>query len=90
MAEGTGKGITPLSIVDQAADLPQACSRLLAQFRQSVLIEPYLPGREFTTGITGTGAEAKVLGTMEVVLNKEAEQGVYSYGNKENWQSRVQ
>ena len=90
VAEGTGKGITPLSIVDQAADLPQACSRLLAQFRQSVLIEPYLPGREFTTGITGTGAEAKVLGTMEVVWNKEAEQGVYSYGNKENWQSRVQ
>lgn len=90
VAEGTGKGITPLSIVDQAADLPHACSRLLARFRQPVLIEPYLPGREFTTGIIGTGAEAEVLGCMEVLLNKEAEQGVYSYGNKENWQSRVE
>lgn len=90
VAEGTGKGITPLSIVERAEDLPQACSKLIAQFRQPVLIEPYLSGREFTTGILGTGADAEVLGSMEVVLNKEAEQGVYSYGNKENWQSRVE
>ncbi len=90
VAEGTGKGITPQSIVTKSADLPHACATLIARFQQPILVEPYLCGREFTTGITGTGAEAELLGTMEMLLNSEAEPGVYSYGNKENWQSRVQ
>jgi D-alanine-D-alanine ligase len=32
---------------------------LLARFRQPVLVETFLPGREFTVGITGTGAARK-------------------------------
>ena len=54
-----------------------------------MLIEPYLPGREFTTGIVGTGARAEVLGTIEVQLLDTAEPGVYSYANKEEWRTRV-
>ncbi|NLZ17376.1 MAG: D-alanine--D-alanine ligase [Desulfobulbaceae bacterium] len=90
VAEGTGKGVSAESIVAGIESLPRVCGHLIAQFQQPVLIEPFLPGREFTTGIIGTGAEAEVLGTMEVLLNVQAEQGVYSYNNKENWQSRVQ
>ena len=89
VAEGTGKGITPASIVRQPGDLAAACGRLLHRYQQPVLIEPYLPGREFTTGIIGTGSNARVLGTIEVHLQESAEQGVYSYSNKEEWQSRV-
>ena len=54
-----------------------------------MLIEPYLPGREFTTGIVGTVARAEVLGTIEVQLLDTAEPGVYSYANKEDWRTRV-
>jgi D-alanine-D-alanine ligase len=89
VAEGTGKGITPASIVRESGDLAGACQLLLHRYRQPVLIEPYLPGREFTTGIIGTGTNASVLGTIEVHLQENAEQGVYSYSNKEEWQSRV-
>ena len=35
---------------------------LLDQFRQPVLVETFLSGREFTVGLTGTGDEAQVLG----------------------------
>jgi D-alanine-D-alanine ligase len=89
VAEGTGKGITPASIIYQPEALASACAELLARFRQPVLIEPYLAGREFTTGIVGTGTQAEVLGTMEVRLLASAEPGVYSYANKEEWRTRV-
>ena len=89
VAEGTGKGVTPQSIVRHKKDLEAACRRLIDTFRQPVIIEPYLPGREFTTGIVGTGAKARVLGTIEVHLLDTAEPGVYSYVNKEECESRV-
>ncbi len=89
VAEGTGKGVTPESIVRQKSGLEAACGRLIDAFRQPVIIEPYLSGREFTTGIVGTGAKARALGTIEVHLLDTAEQGVYSYVNKEECESRV-
>ena len=89
VAEGTGKGITPASIVRRREELAPACAQLLSRYRQPVLIEPYLPGREFTTGIVGTGARAEVLGTIEVQLLDTAEPGAYSYANKEEWRTRV-
>jgi D-alanine-D-alanine ligase len=37
----------------------------------------------------GSGADARALGTIEVILLETAEQGVYSYVNKEECDSRV-
>ncbi len=83
VAEGTSKGITAASkIVDRQA-LRQVCEKLLDQFRQPVLVETFLSGREFTVGITGTGADAEVLATMEINLLPGADAEVYSYTNKE-------
>lgn len=89
VAEGTGKGVSAQSIVRRRADLPEACARLLQAYRQPVLVERFLPGREFTVGVTGTGDSAQVLGTMEVLLLPSAEPGVYSYHNKENFEQLV-
>lgn len=83
VAEGTGKGVTPLSKVQSKAELVEVCERLLTQFHQPVLVEEYLPGREFTTGLLGTGPDARVIGTLEIVLLPQAEAEVYSYANKE-------
>lgn len=89
VAEGTGKGVTPLSIVRRREDLSDACRRLIDIYRQPAIVEPYLPGREFTTGIVGSGSHARVIGTIEVHLLESAEAGVYSYVNKEECDSRV-
>lgn len=89
LAEGTGKGVTPASRAGSPTALRRVCRQLLQRFNQPVLVETYLPGREFTVGIAGTGAEAEVLGVMEVVLTERAESGVYSYVNKEECESRV-
>jgi len=89
IAEGTGKGITEKSIIDTATELFETCSRLLKEFQQPVLVESYLPGREFTVGIVGTGSKARSVGVVEIILNRNAEPGAYSYENKENYETKV-
>jgi D-alanine-D-alanine ligase len=88
-AEGTGKGINAMSIIRDKKALAETCTELLKQFNQPVLIEEYLPGREFTVGIIGSGMSASVAGIMEVILHDNAEKGVYSYTNKENCEDLV-
>ncbi len=90
VAEGTGKGVRPSSKIADRRLLGRVCRDLLREYRQPVLVETFLPGREFTVGITGTGAGAKVLGTLEIVLRQGAEQDVYSYVNKERCEELVE
>jgi len=90
VAEGTGKGISAASKIEAREALERACRSLLADFRQPVLVETFLPGREFTVGIIGTGADAFATEVMEVLLKPQAEQDVYSYFNKENFTSLVE
>ena len=90
VAEGTGKGVSPSSIIRRLEDLKSACEVMMNEYQQPVLIERYLSGREFTVGITGTGNDAVVIGTMEVHLLDGAEQGVYSYINKERSEELVE
>jgi D-alanine-D-alanine ligase len=90
VAEGTGKGITALSKIDTRQQLQQVCKNLLHSFRQPVLVETYLPGREFTVGILGTGKDARAIGALEVILKPDAEKNAYSYENKEHYDRLVQ
>ena len=85
IAEGTGKGIDRASRISNAAELRGVCQMLLLKYSQPVLIEEYLPGREYTTAILGTGADAKVLGTMEVCIRPNANTEIYTFEVKENY-----
>jgi D-alanine-D-alanine ligase len=90
ICEGTGKGISPKSRVGDEAALTQVALELLERFQQPVLVERYLPGREFTTGVVGQAGSARVLGTMEVSFTDAAEASDYSYLNKADYEDRVQ
>ena len=90
IAEGTGKGIDATSKIKNPAELKKVCIQLLKQYEQPVLVETFLPGREFTVGVVGTGVKAKSVGVMEVILNSNAEPDVYSYTNKEQCEELVQ
>jgi D-alanine-D-alanine ligase len=90
VAEGTGKGISGASKVWTRSELESVCRRLLQTYRQPVIVETFLPGRELTVGVVGTGSEAVAIGVMEVMLNGEAEPEVYSYHNKHNYESCVE
>jgi len=89
LAEGTGKGVTPESIVRNRKELAAQCRRILSGYGQPVLVESYLPGREFTVGILGTDEHARAVGALEVELLGNADPLVYSFLNKEFCEERV-
>lgn len=89
VAEGTGKGIDLKSLVSNRKELQTNIIELLEKYRQAVLVEEFLPGREFTVGITGTGKHAQPCGIMEVKVNARENEKIYSLHNKENYQGKV-
>ena len=88
-AEGTGKGISSRSLVHSERELKEICDDLLKEYRQPVLVEKFLPGREFTVGILGTGVRARALKPMEVVFRGETAGLSYSYETKKNYKDLV-
>ena len=90
VAQGTSKGVDSASRIGSFAELDTTCRGLLAQFHEPVLIEEYLPGREFTVGILGTGNKAYAVGTLEICMRDGADQEIYSYRNKEECESLVE
>ena len=90
VAEGSGKGVGGRSKVDNQSELESVARDLLKTFAQPVLVEEFLPGREFTVGITGTGADARVLGISEIVPGKNYVGHGYGFENKEDWEDRLQ
>jgi D-alanine-D-alanine ligase len=89
LAEGSSKGVSPHSLVRSPDGLATACRAMLAQYRQPVLVEAFLPGREVTVGIIGYGASARVVGVMEVSFTAQAEAAAYTALNKEEYLERV-
>lgn len=89
IAEGTGRGITQESRITDPGQLERVCSRLLSELSEPVLVEEYLPGREFTTGVLGTGKSARAIGTMEVTMLPAAGGEVYSFDTKERCEELV-
>lgn len=89
VAEGSGKGVSAASRVTTRAALAGVVRDLIARFRQPVLVESFLPGREFTVGITGTGADARSLGVLEVIFTGNADAHGYGYENKEHFESKM-
>jgi len=90
VAEGTGLGIGSASRVTDLAALAEICARLMERFKQPVLVETFLPGRELTVGIVGTGKQARSLGAMEVVFGELADPSAYGYVNKQDWERRME
>ena len=82
---GTGMGITSQSIVHNKEELIKIATTLLEEFKQGVLVETYLSGREFTVGITGTKDESTILGVMEIVVDPSFDNGIYSYTTKQEY-----
>jgi D-alanine-D-alanine ligase len=89
VSEGTGKGITDRNLVSGHKEVGARIRELLADYRQAVLVEEYLPGREFTVGILGTGERARAIGALELIPNENAEANAYTYLNKEECETRV-
>lgn len=88
-AEGSGKGISYNSKVRNPEELMVTCSEQWKDRNFPLLVETYLPGREFTVGILGSGEESFTVGAMEVLFRSTAKESVYSYDLKTNYEQYI-
>ncbi|NQU69886.1 MAG: D-alanine--D-alanine ligase [Rhodospirillales bacterium] len=89
VGEGTGKGIGTASRIVDRSELTAVSRHLLTTYAQSVIVESYLPGREFTVGVLGTGEDATIMGVIEVVPRDLMSVWTYGFENKEHYEDRV-
>jgi len=89
VAEGTSKGVDASSVIRDQASLLAVGRKLIDRFGQPVLVETFLPGREFTVCLLGDGDETEVIGALEVHLLDGADANVYTYRNKEDCEELV-
>ena len=54
--EGSSMGLSPSSIVDDPAALRRQVAAVWEQYREPLLIEEFIEGREFTVGVLGNAA----------------------------------
>jgi len=89
LSEGTGKGIDANSRIESPEQMEKVCGDLLNRFAQPVLVEEFLPGREFTAAVLGNGEQSHVLGIMEIKLPYDTGGAIYSYVAKEQCEKLV-
>jgi D-alanine-D-alanine ligase len=79
--EGTGIGVTPRSIVQNAQELRERVAYTIDAYEQPALVEKFLTGREFTVGVIGNVPRQFVFPPIEVDTGKVApeERGVYTH-----------
>ena len=77
--EGTSSGVR---YAEDIQALRAAAGELLAEYRQPLLCEAYIPGREFVTSLLYGGERSKCVGTVEIVRRNGGELGVFTAEDK--------
>jgi len=85
--EGSSKGITDSNLCRDRDQLFRQTEFLLENYRQPVLVEGFLPGKEFTCAVLGNGAEATVLPLVAMNFESlpEGALPIYSFDAKFVW-----
>jgi D-alanine-D-alanine ligase len=83
--EGSSKGITERNVVSTPAALGPVVLDLLERYQQPVLVEAFLPGAEFTCGVLGNGAEARVLPLVGMNFGALPAGALPIYGFEAKW-----
>jgi D-alanine-D-alanine ligase len=86
--EGSSKGIRLTSLALDSRQAEDEAARIMADYRQPVMIEEFIDGEEVTVGVIGN-APARVLGIMRVVPRKQPEHFIYSLEVKRDYLNLV-
>jgi D-alanine-D-alanine ligase len=87
MYEGSSKGIKDNSVVYSKNELRDRVQEVLSLYKQPVIVEQFLSGREFTVGILGNHPDLHVLPIVEIDHTKlpNGAAPIYSYEAKWIW-----
>jgi D-alanine-D-alanine ligase len=90
-SEGSGKGITDLAVVENETQLADVVRNDFRLYGEPMLVEEYIPGREFTVGLLGNGSGLSVFEPMEIrYLSGSRQNQIYSYHVKTNYKKYVE
>jgi len=82
IAEGSSKGIAEKQVVEDEDALRRVAHALIRRYRQPVLAEAFLPGREFTVAMLGE-RKPRVMPIMEIVFtDKDDPFPTYTFKSK--------
>ncbi len=85
--EGSSKGIKDNCLVRTARDIHARVAEITGAYKEPVIVERFLPGREFTVGVLGTAPNVEILPIVEI-NHAELPAGaapIYSYEAKWVW-----
>jgi D-alanine-D-alanine ligase len=85
--EGSSKGIYNSCVVSTSEELEREALVTMATYDQPVLVEEFLPGREFTVAILGNGSSLRILPIVEIMFDSlpAGMNPIYSYEAKWVW-----
>ncbi|HEX6250044.1 MAG TPA: hypothetical protein VFZ56_01265 [Gemmatimonadaceae bacterium] len=83
--EGSSKGVFASNFCRDVAELEGRVRLLLERYEQAVLVEEFLTGAEFTCGVLGNGADARVLPIVAIRFDSLPEGAVPVYGYEAKW-----
>lgn len=83
--EGSGIGIFNSSIVSSPDELEREVRRVFEEYKQPVLVEDFLEGREFTVAMLGNGNRLRVLPIIEMTFEGLPAEANPIYGYESKW-----
>jgi len=85
--EGSSKGIKDNSVVETRGDLCARIQEVMSLYKEPVIVERFLSGREFTVGVLGNDPRLEILPIVEIDhgLLPEGARPIYSYEAKWIW-----
>ncbi len=85
--EGSSKGVLDSCLVRNPGELSRMAAKLLETYNEPVIVEEFLPGREFTVAMLGNGDTVGVLPIVEIDFSSlpEGVNPIYSYEAKWVW-----
>jgi D-alanine-D-alanine ligase len=86
--EGSSKGIRLTSVARDVSRAEEEAGRILADYRQPVMVEEFIDGDEITVGLIGN-TPARVLGMMRIVPKNQTGYFIYSLEVKRDYVNLV-
>jgi D-alanine-D-alanine ligase len=85
--EGSSKGIFDASLVRNQSELQRQVENVLVSYEEPVIVEEFLPGREFTVAMLGNGPSLQVLPVVEILFDSlpKGVNPIYSFEAKWIW-----
>lgn len=82
LAEGSSKGVFGTSVCKSEVELRELTQKMTKKYTQPMIVEEFLPGREFTVALLGE-KRPKMLPPMEIVfVDQTKSHMVYTYEHK--------